>query len=83
MPETKEKILSVKEMRKVDAKAVSLGLPVFLMMENAGNALARSMLDGLQDLQGKKVVVYVAFQITEGVALLLQGTWHIMELMLQ
>lgn len=44
-------------MRKVDAKAVSLGLPVFLMMENAGNALARSMQGGLQDLRQKKITV--------------------------
>ena len=57
MPEAKEKILSVKEMRDVDAKAVSLGLPILLMMENAGNALARYMLQGLQDLHQKKVTV--------------------------
>jgi NAD(P)H-hydrate repair Nnr-like enzyme with NAD(P)H-hydrate epimerase domain len=41
LPGAPERILSVKEMREVDAKAVSLGLPIFLMMENAGNALAR------------------------------------------
>lgn len=57
MPKTKEKVLSVKEMREVDAMAVSLSLPVFLMMENAGNALARCMLDSLQNLHGKKVTV--------------------------
>ncbi len=50
-------ILSIKEMRQVDAKAVSQGIPVHLMMENAGNALARYMLQGLGDLNQKKIVV--------------------------
>lgn len=45
-------------MRKVDARAVSLGLPVYLMMENAGNALARYMVAGLENnLAGKKITV--------------------------
>jgi hydroxyethylthiazole kinase-like uncharacterized protein yjeF len=51
------KIVSVKQMRAIDAKAVALGLPVYLMMENAGNALARHALCGLGDLCGKKAVV--------------------------
>jgi NAD(P)H-hydrate epimerase len=50
------KEVSVEQMRAIDAKAVSLGMPVYLMMENAGNALARYMLQGLGDLHGKKVV---------------------------
>jgi NAD(P)H-hydrate epimerase len=54
----REKALSVKEMRKVDARAVSLGLPVYLMMENAGNALANYMVGGLgNNLAGKKITV--------------------------
>jgi NAD(P)H-hydrate repair Nnr-like enzyme with NAD(P)H-hydrate epimerase domain len=45
-------------MRQIDAKAVILGLPIFLMMENAGNTLARYMLKGLDiDLRGKKITV--------------------------
>lgn len=51
------KVVSVKQMRAIDAKAVALGLPVYLMMENAGNALARNALRGLSDLRGKKVAV--------------------------
>lgn len=45
-------------MRQIDARAVSLGLPVYLMMENAGNALARHMIKGL-GLQSKKKTVTV------------------------
>ena len=39
-----DKVTTVKQMRQIDAKVVSLGLPVYLMMENAGNALARYMM---------------------------------------
>lgn len=49
--------VSVKQMRAIDANAVSLGLPVYLMMENVGNALARCVFRGVGDLRGKKVVV--------------------------
>lgn len=53
-----KKAITVKEMRKVDARAVSLGLPVYLMMENAGNALARQLLLGLRgNVRGKKVAI--------------------------
>lgn len=45
-------------MRRIDAKAVSLGLPIYLMMENAGNALARCMLEGFNNsLQGRRITV--------------------------
>lgn len=44
-------------MRQVDARAVSHGLPVYLIMENAGNALARYMVEGLGDSAGKKITV--------------------------
>lgn len=53
----KSEALSVKQMRLVDAIAVSRGLPVYLMMENAGSALARYMAQGLGNLKKKKVVV--------------------------
>lgn len=49
--------ITVEQMRKIDANAVSLGLPVYLMMENAGNALARCMLRGLGDLRKKKIAI--------------------------
>lgn len=49
--------VSIEQMRAIDANAVSLGLPVYLMMENAGNALARRMLQGLSNLYQKKVAV--------------------------
>lgn len=49
--------ISVEQMRAIDANAVSLGLPVYLMMENAGNALARHMVRGLGNLNGKKVTI--------------------------
>jgi hypothetical protein len=53
-----KKAITVKEMRKVDARAVSLGLPVYLMMENTGNALARQLLLGLRvNVRGKKVAI--------------------------
>ncbi|MGI0012954.1 MAG: NAD(P)H-hydrate epimerase [Nitrososphaera sp.] len=57
MYNARDKILSVKQMRLVDARAVSLGLPVCFMMENAGNALARYMARGLGNLEKKNVVV--------------------------
>jgi hydroxyethylthiazole kinase-like uncharacterized protein yjeF len=44
-------------MREVDARAVSLGLPVYIMMENAGNALAEFIRQGLGDLEKKAVTV--------------------------
>lgn len=50
--------VSVDNMRRIDAKAVSRGLPIYLMMENAGNALARCMLEGFNNnLQGRRVTV--------------------------
>lgn len=49
--------VSVEQMRAIDASAVSLGMPVYLMMENAGNALARHMVQGIGDLHGKKIAV--------------------------
>jgi len=50
--------VSVDDMRRIDAKAVSLGLPIYLMMENAGNTLARCMLEGFNNcLQGRRVTV--------------------------
>lgn len=52
-----ENSVSVEQMRAIDANAVSLGLPVYLMMENAGNALARHMRQGLGNLHGKKVAI--------------------------
>jgi NAD(P)H-hydrate repair Nnr-like enzyme with NAD(P)H-hydrate epimerase domain len=36
-----DSIGKIGRMRQIDAKAVILGLPIFLMMENAGNTLAR------------------------------------------
>jgi len=48
--------VTVEQMRKIDANAVGLGLPIHVMMENAGNALARHLKDVLS-LQGKEVVV--------------------------
>src|SRR5918992_2528937 len=54
----KKKAITVEEMRKVDARAVSLGIPVYLMMENAGNALAKQLLLGLRrNVRGKKVAI--------------------------
>jgi NAD(P)H-hydrate repair Nnr-like enzyme with NAD(P)H-hydrate epimerase domain len=45
-------------MLQIDAKAVSVRFCIFLMMENAGNALARYMLKGLNNgLRGKKIAV--------------------------
>ena len=52
-----DNVTTVKQMWQIDAKAVSLGLPVYLMMENAGNALARYILKGLGNLHNKKVTV--------------------------
>lgn len=49
--------VTVEQMRAIDANAASLGMPVYLMMENAGNALVRYMAKGLGDLHEKKVVV--------------------------
>ena len=43
-------------MRQIDARAVSLGLLVYLMMENAGNALTRHMIKGLGSHSKKKTV---------------------------
>ncbi len=48
--------VTVEQMRKIDANAVSLGLPIHVMMEDAGNALARYLKDVL-NLRGKRVVV--------------------------
>lgn len=50
-------VLSIKEMRQVDARAVSSGIPIYLMMENAGNALAKHMLQSLGKLGRKKIVI--------------------------
>ncbi len=48
--------VTVEQMRKIDANAVGLGLPVSVMMENAGRAIAKHLNDVL-DLKGKNVVV--------------------------
>ncbi|MGC1134576.1 MAG: NAD(P)H-hydrate epimerase [Nitrososphaeraceae archaeon] len=50
--------VSVDDMRRIGAKAVSLGLPIYLMMENAGNTLARCMLERFNNcLPGRRVTV--------------------------
>ncbi len=48
--------VTVEQMRKIDANAVRIGLPIHVMMENAGNALAKHLKDVL-NLRGKRVVV--------------------------
>lgn len=48
--------VTVEQMRKIDVNAVELGLPVQVMMENAGHALARH-LKSILDLEGERVVV--------------------------
>ena len=54
-------------MRDIDTKAVSLGLSIYLMMENAGNSLARYMLQGLGfDLSRKKIVTVCGLSNNSG-----------------
>lgn len=48
--------VTVEQMRKIDANAVRLGLPIHVMMENAGNAIA-THLKNVLGLKGKNVVV--------------------------
>lgn len=48
--------VTVEQMRQIDANAVNLGLPIQVMMENAGNTLARHLKDVI-DVKNKHIVV--------------------------
>lgn len=48
--------VSVKQMRLIDKMAVSNGIPIELMMENAGRAIASSLKNRFGDLYGKKIL---------------------------
>ncbi len=46
----------VREMRRIDKEAIQMGLPVELMMENAGKALAFHLKNHFKDLHNKRIV---------------------------
>jgi NAD(P)H-hydrate epimerase len=52
----KRNYVSVKEMREIDMAAVRKGIPIELMMENAGKALALCVKNKSKYLSGKKVL---------------------------
>lgn len=53
---TNKNYVSVKEMRKIDQAAVKSGIPIELMMENAGKALALYIKNKFKDSPEKKVL---------------------------
>lgn len=48
--------LTVKQMKIVDKKAVNYGIPIELMMENAGKAIAVHILQTFQNMESKNIV---------------------------
>lgn len=51
-------VISVEDMRAYEVNTVWLGIPLVLLMENAGRAIADLIECKLGDLEGKRVVVY-------------------------
>lgn len=48
--------VTVKEMRRIDRHAVKAGMPIELMMENAGKSLAMHVKTKFNDLSGKRIL---------------------------
>lgn len=48
--------VTVKEMRRIDQDAVKAGMPIELMMENAGKSLAMHVKTKFNDLSGKRIL---------------------------
>lgn len=51
--------VSIKQMRQIDKNAVKNGIKIDLMMENAGNVLAKFLNNRFGSLYGKKIVCVV------------------------
>jgi len=50
--------VSVRQMRSIDQKAVSYGMPIELMMENAGREICNLILKKIKKDNIKKILVF-------------------------
>ena len=55
----KIRAVSIRQMRKIDKLAVSNGIPIELMMENAGRSIAVSLKNRFGDISGKNILCVV------------------------
>ena len=51
------KFVSVKQMKKTDQNAVTYGMPIELMMENAGREICNQVLKKIKKHKFKKILV--------------------------
>ena len=51
-------VLNTTDIRAAELNAVATGLPLLLLMENAGKAVADKVEEALGDVEGRKIIVY-------------------------